>query len=303
MSNTVLADLQIVPRSTVDQNSLPLNAFSVDVEEWFQVGAFETTLNREDWPHLESRVEHQTLKILKILEESSVSATFFCLGWVAERHPALLRSISDAGHEIGSHGMDHRRIFALTAQDFDQDIRRTKGLLEDTSGSRVKGYRAPSFSMNSDTWSYYQLLEKAGYLYSSSVVPAKTDHYGMKGLPRVPFYPISDSNFIEVPMTVAQIGAKTLPSSGGGYFRLLPQFFSRFLMKKAYAQTGIGTIFYMHPWEIDPDQPFVREAPLVSRIRHYSFQARMAGKISKLLTEGQFTRIDRLLVDQFSVEI
>ncbi len=303
MSNIVLDDLQLVPRGAVDQNSQPLNAFSVDVEEWFQVGAFEKTLNREDWPDLESRVEQQTNKILKILDQHGVSATFFCLGWVAERHPALLRSIADAGHEIGCHGMDHCRIFALSAQAFEQDIRRAKGLLEDTSGSSVVGYRAPSFSMNSDTWPYYKLLEKAGYLYSSSVVPAKTDHYGMKGLPRVPFYPINNSNFVEVPMTVAQVGGTTLPASGGGYFRLLPQFLSYFLMNKAYAQTGVGNIFYMHPWEIDPDQPFVREAPLVSKLRHYSFQSRMAGKISKLLTRGRFTRIDHLLADQFSVEI
>ena len=303
MSNTVLDGLQLVPCGTADQNSQPLNAFSVDVEEWFQVGAFEKTLRREDWPDLESRVELQTNKILKVLDECSVSATFFCLGWVAERHPALLRSIADAGHEIGCHGMDHRRIFELSADAFELDVRRAKGLLEDTSGSRVIGYRAPSFSMNSETWTYYQLLEKAGFMYSSSVVPAKTDHYGMKGLPRVPFYPISNSGFVEVPMTVAQVGGTTIPASGGGYYRLLPQFLSRYLMNKAYAQTGIGTIFYMHPWEIDPDQPFVRAAPLVSRLRHYSFQSQMVEKVSKLLTSGKFTRIDRLLVDQFSVGI
>lgn len=157
--------------------------------------------------------------------------------------------------------------------------------------------------MTKDTWSFYRLLEKTGFLYSSSVVPAKTDHYGMEGLPRVPFFPLEGSNFIEVPMTVAQLGTITLPASGGGYFRLLPQFFSRYLMARAYRQTGMGTIFYMHPWEIDPCQPFVREAPLLSRFRHYTGQSRMAEKISALLASGQFTRVDQLLSGQFSVEV
>ncbi len=300
MSTSVPADLQTVPRSTGDWNSSPLNAFSVDVEEWFQVGAFENTLERNDWPSLESRVELQTHKILKILETCGVSATFFCLGWVAERHPDLLGSIAEAGHEVGCHGMDHRRIFTLSPEEFAKDIAQSKKLLEDASGVTVKGYRAPSFSMNTDTWSYYRLLEEAGFSYSSSVVPAKTDHYGMKGLPRVPFYPLLGSKFIEVPMTVAHVCGAVLPASGGGYFRLLPQFLSRFLMSKAKKQTGMGTIFYMHPWEIDPGQPFVRDAPLKSRLRHYTNQSHMADKISTLLESGQFLRMDQLLANQFA---
>lgn len=302
MSTPVPGDLKIVPRSTGKRNRPPLNAFSVDIEEWFQVGAFENTLKRSDWQTLESRVELQTNKILEILETCGVSATFFCLGWVAERYPGLVQSIARAGHEIGCHGMDHRRIFTLSAEEFAKDIARSKGLLEDASGEMVRGYRAPSFSMNTDTWSYYRLLEKAGFSYSSSVVPAKTDHYGMKGLPRVPFYPLEDSNFIEVPMTVAHVGGAVVPASGGGYFRLLPQFLSRFLMNRAKNQTGVGTIFYMHPWEIDPDQPFVRDAPLKSRLRHYTYQSQMAGKISSLLGSAQFSRMDHLLTSQFAVE-
>lgn len=302
MSSTVPVDLKIAPCSVGDRNAPPLNVFSVDVEEWFQVGAFENTLHRSDWPSLESRVELQTNEILELLDAHSVSATFFCLGWVADRHPALLRTIARAGHEIACHGMDHRRIFTFTAEEFAKDIAQSKRLLEDASGTQIRGYRAPSFSMNIDTWSFYQMLQDAGYTYSSSVVPAKTDHYGIEGVPRVPFYPLENSKFIEVPMTVAQIGGTTIPASGGGYFRLLPQFLSRFLMKKAKAQTGLGTIFYMHPWEIDPDQPFVKEAPLLSRLRHYTNQSHMADKISNMLARGQFTRMDQFLSSQFGVE-
>lgn len=303
MSAIVPIDLQMLPRRPDKVGNPPLNSFSVDVEEWFQVGAFENTLSREDWPSLESRVVKQTNDILILLKASGVSATFFCLGWVAERFPSLIKSIADAGHEIGCHGMDHRRIFTMTATEFADDIACAKKLLEDASGSSVVGYRAPSFSMTPETWSYYDLLMEAGFKYSSSVVPAKTDHYGMTGLPRLPFFPVQNRKFIEVPMTVAKIAGRTLPASGGGYFRLLPEFLSHFLMKKAYSQTDFGTIFYMHPWEIDPDQPFVKEAPFVSRFRHYTGQSQMAEKISNLLAGDQFTRIDTMLSTQFSVSL
>lgn len=303
MSAIVPVDLEMLPRRPEKVGGSPLNSFSVDVEEWFQVGAFESTLNREEWPNLESRVVKQTNDILRLLESSDVSATFFCLGWVAERFPDLIKSIADAGHEIGCHGMDHRRIFTMTAKEFAEDIASAKKLLEDASGSKVIGYRAPSFSMNTDTWSYYDLLMEAGFKYSSSVVPAKTDHYGLPGLPRLPFFPSQKSEFIEVPMTVAKIAGKTLPASGGGYFRLLPQFLSYFLMRKAFKQTDVGTIFYMHPWEIDPGQPFVKDAPFVSRFRHYTGQSQMVEKISNLLVSAQFTRIDDMLSDQFAVNL
>lgn len=301
MPATVPVDLQLVPRRTNDANAQSENAFSVDVEEWFQVGAFENTLSREDWPKLESRVERQTHGILELLDASGVSATFFCLGWVAELYPELIKAIADAGHEVGCHGMDHRRIFTMTPEEFYADIERAKTLLEDAGNAPVIGYRAPSFSMNSDTWKYYELLADAGFKYSSSVVPAKTDHYGLVGLPRLPFYPLEGRKFIEVPMTVAKIAGRTFPASGGGYFRILPSFFSHFLMEKARRQTNFGTIFYMHPWEIDPEQPFVRKAPLVSRLRHYTGQSRMAKKLSDLLATGRFMRIDRLLSSQFSL--
>lgn len=262
-------DLQLAPKRHKGPAARINNVFSVDVEEWFQVGAFENTLSREDWPNLESRVELQTRKILALLEAAQTKATFFCLGWVAERTPQLIKTISDKGHEIACHGMDHQRIFRFTEAEFFEDISRAKHLLEQACGKAVVGYRAPSFSMSQATWGHYDQLLNAGFRYSSSVVPAQTDHYGAAGLPRLPFHPVSGSSFVEVPMTVAEVFGRTIPASGGGYFRLLPRLISGWLMKKAKQQTGVGTIFYMHPWEVDPAQPFVREAPLKSRLRHY----------------------------------
>ncbi len=294
-------EFRLVPNQPQADNTDPLNAFSVDVEEWFQVGAFENTLDRKDWSSLESRVQFQTEKILHLLCEADVKATFFCLGWVAERYPNLLRQIFDAGHEVGCHGMDHRRIFEFSAKEFLDDISRAKALLEDASGVAVKGYRAPSFSMSPDCWHLYEQLVAAGFYYSSSVVPAKTDHYGAEGLPRTPFFPLKNKSIIEIPMTVAQFGSRTVPASGGGYFRLLPLQLSYWLMKKAYRQTGVGTIFYMHPWEVDPDQPYIQNAPALSRFRHYTGQSRMAAKVSHMLRSGSYGRLDSMLKAEFDV--
>ncbi len=288
-------NLQLVQRRALEGQVASASVFSVDVEEWFQVGAFENTLKREDWPHLESRVVQQTNIILEILSQAKVTATFFCLGWVAERHPALISQIASAGHEIGCHGMDHERIFRFSREEFLADIQRAKALLEDAAGQAVKGYRAPSFSMSKEVWGHYKMIEEAGFAYSSSIMPAKTDHYGSEGIPRVPFYPLKSSALIEVPMTVAAIGGKTVPASGGGYFRLLPQFVSEWLAKRAHNQTGIGAIFYMHPWELDPDQPFIANAPWLSRFRHYTGQKKMPGKIASLLARRPHMRMDMFL--------
>lgn len=301
MAAFAVDDLQLAPRRRKDRAAVINNVFSVDVEEWFQVGAFEDTLSREDWPRLESRVELQTNKILQLLDTTKTKATFFCLGWVAERSPHLIKTISDQGHEIACHGMDQQRVFRFSASEFLEDVSRAKALLEDACGNPVQGYRAPSFSMSQDTWGHYDQLVKAGFCYSSSVVPAQTDHYGAAGLPRVPFFPLAGSEFLEVPMTVAQVFGKTVPASGGGYFRLLPKLLSDWLMQKARKQTGVGTIFYMHPWEVDPEQPFVKEAPLKSRLRHYVGQERMAGKLEELLSQNEFMALGEFLTTEYAV--
>ncbi len=299
MLSTILDDVAEVPRRVGSQSGQPLNVFSVDVEEWFQVGAFENTLDRGDWNSLESRVEHQTEQVLDLLKRHSVSATFFCLGWVAERFPSLLRKIADNNHEIACHGMDHQRIFSMAPEQFSKDIQKAKSLLEEASGCEVVGYRAPSFSLTFEVWNFYSILDATGFHYSSSVVPAKTDHYGSEGVPRLPFYPLQNCDIIEVPMTVVRIPGRMLPASGGGYFRLLPQTLSHWLMNKALKQTGIGTIFYMHPWEIDPEQPYVASAPVLSRFRHYTGLKKMETKLDRLLQNGRFNRVDHFLATEF----
>lgn len=277
--------------------------FSVDVEEWYQVGAFENTLARADWDTFESRVVLQTEAILDLLARKSTTATFFCLGWVAQRQPELIRKIADAGHEIACHGMDHKRIYTMSAKEFAADIQEAKAILEDIAGVSVSGYRAPSFSMTKETWGFYDLMQQAGFTYSSSLYPAKTDHYGVQGAPRVPFYPIKDSSFIEVPMTVARFGPLTLPASGGGYFRVFPSFLANLMMRRAVAQTKVGMVFYMHPWEIDPGQPRVEDAPLLSRFRHYTGQAGLMAKLETLFDRTQFSSVHHWLNNQFEREL
>jgi len=272
------------------------HAFTVDVEEWFQVGAFETTLKREDWPALESRVERQTYSVMALLEEAGVKATFFCLGWVAERKPLLIHALHEAGHEVACHGRDHRRLFTMDRATFERDIAVSKAQLEDATGAPVMGYRAPSFSLTPDVWWVYDVLAEAGFAYSSSLYPVKTDHYGMPSAPRQPFWPTAERAILEVPMTVCHFLGRSLPASGGGYFRLLPYGLGRWLLAKGSKQTGSPAVFYMHPWEMDPDQPFVADAPWLSRFRHYSGQSALAGKLRRLHNGFQWGRMDETIV-------
>jgi len=267
-------------------------AFTVDVEEWFQVGAFESTFQRSEWGGLESRVEIQTEQILKLLSTLGITGTFFSLGWVAERFPELLREIVSAGHELACHGMDHRRLFTMTRQEFSADLIKAKDLLEQCSGSAVNGYRAPSFSLTPDVWWVYDELSKADFKYSSSLYPVKTDHYGAQEAPRVPFLPIGDCNILEIPMTVCDVPFIRLPASGGGYFRLLPYFFSRYLMASGSEQSRSPGIFYMHPWEMDLGQPYIKKAPLLSRFRHYSGQAGLPAKLKRLSKSFSWSSIE-----------
>lgn len=267
------------------------SAFTVDVEEWYQVGAFENTLHRDDWPTLESRVEEQTHKILTLLAEQGVKATFFCLGWVAERHPLLINAIHSAGHEVACHGRDHRRLFTMTRDEFAQDLMVSKAQLEDATGARVAGYRAPSFSLTADVWWVYECLQESGFSYSSSLYPVKHDHYGMPNASRVPFWPIGKGKILEVPMSVCHLMGRSWPASGGGYFRLLPYSIGSRLFEGSEQQTGMPGIFYMHPWEMDPDQPFVKNAPALSKFRHYTGQARMENKVRKLINGRKWARM------------
>lgn len=270
-----------------------LNALSVDVEEWFQVGAFEHTIDKGDWPTLESRVADNTGRVLDLFAESGVKATFFTLGWVAERHPRLIRRIVDEGHEIASHGWDHQRVFTMTAAQFRADLARARTAIEQAGGTGVTGYRAPSFSIDARTPWAHQVLAEEGYRYSSSVAPLAHDHYGWRESPRYAWRPLADAALIELPVTVAEVAGRRV-ATGGGFFRLLPAALTDFAVRQVNAQAQPG-VFYFHPWEVDPAQPRVRGAPLRSRLRHYSRLGAMAGKLRGLIARHEWGRTDAVV--------
>jgi len=267
-----------------------LNGLSVDIEEWFQVGAFEHTIAKADWDSLESRVADNTGAVLDLFAESGVKATFFTLGWVAERHPALIRRIVAEGHEIASHGWDHRRVFTMDAGTFRADLKRARTALEDAGGVALTGYRAPSFSIDARTPWAYPVLAEEGYAYSSSVAPVAHDHYGWRDSPRFAWKPMADSPLIELPVTVAEVAGRRM-ATGGGFFRLLPAAITDFAVRQVNAQGHPG-MFYFHPWEVDPGQPRVTQAPLRSRLRHYSRLGAMAGKLRGLIARHDWGRVD-----------
>src|SRR5690606_13938203 len=273
------------------------NGLSVDVEDWFHVGAFERTIDRADWPHLECRVEANCDAVLEIFAEAGVTGTFFTLGSAAERYPALIRRIVAAGHELASHGYDHKRVFAMSPDEFSADLKKTRAILEDAGGSAVSGYRAPSFSIDARTPWAHPILADEGYAYSSSVAPVVHDHYGWPQSPRHAWRPVAGSDLVEWPVTTARALGRTLAAGGGGFMRILPYGFTRWAIARMNAE-GHPAILYFHPWEIDPGQPRVANAPIKSRIRHYSGLSVMADKLRKLCADFEWTRADALVPAQ-----
>ena len=272
-----------------------LNAISVDIEDWFQVGAFETVIDRDSWNSLEFRAEQNSDAVLALFERTNIKATFFILGWVAERCPQLIKRIVEQGHEVASHGYAHDRVFTFTAEQFAADLKKSRTILEDLSGEKVKGYRAPSFSIDTRTPWAHDILAEHGYEYSSSVAPIKHDHYGWPDAPRFAYEPIEGSNFLEIPVTTAQLGPKRLAAGGGGFFRLLPYAFSYWAIKQVNNISGQAAVIYFHPWEIDPDQPRVDNAPLKSKMRHYSRLSAMEAKLERLIGDFEWERMDELV--------
>lgn len=272
----------------------PVNGLSVDVEDWFQVGAFEDVIGRDDWDGLADRIERNVEEILGLFDEAQVKATFFTLGWVAKRHPALTRRIAEAGHELASHGWDHARVHTMDQAQFGADIARARKAIEDAASVAVTGYRAPSFSIDQRTpWAYVELAEQ-GYTYSSSVAPVTHDHYGWREAPRFAFRPLPWSDLLEIPVTTAELGGKRLAAGGGGFFRVLPYGFSRWAIRQVNRREGRPAVFYFHPWEIDPGQPRVEGARLKSRLRHYTNLDRMAPKLRQLVHDFAWGRMDLL---------
>lgn len=271
-----------------------VNGLSVDVEDWFQVGAFETVIDRRNWESLSDRVERNVSRILDLFDACEVKGTFFTLGWVAQRNPYLLRRIAEAGHEIASHGWDHARVFRLGKEAFAEDILRARKVLEDASGTAVTGYRAPSFSIDHRTPWAYQVLAEQGYIYSSSVAPISHDHYGWRDAPRFAFRPLPWSELVEIPVTTAHFAGKRLAAGGGGFFRVLPYAFSRWAIRQVNNRDRRPAVFYFHPWEIDPAQPRIAGAPLRSKLRHYTNLEVMSEKLEQLIRDFAWGRMDVL---------
>jgi len=267
---------------------------SIDVEDYFQVSALAPYIARSEWDRRECRAERNVRLILAMLDEAGVKATFFTLGWIAERYPQLVRDIVAGGHELASHGYGHERASDLDREAFTQDVRRAKALLEDLGGVAVQGYRAPSFSIGAQNLWAFDVLAEAGYRYSSSVYPIAHDHYGMPDSPRFA-YPVRDG-LIEVPVTTNRIGGRNLPSSGGGYFRLLPYGVSRWLIQRVNDVDAQSAVFYFHPWEIDPEQPRVPGVDAKSRFRHYVNLSRTEGRIRRLLQDFAWGRMDEIFL-------
>jgi polysaccharide deacetylase family protein (PEP-CTERM system associated) len=266
---------------------------TVDVEDYYQVSAFEPVVPRSGWPGFPSRVERNTERVIALFAATGIHATFFVLGWVAERHPALVRRIVAGGHELASHGYEHRRASEQTPAAFLADIQRTKKLLEDIGGVEVKGYRAASFSINRRNWWAFDALNKAGYVYSSSINPITHDHYGEPAAPRHPFRPWPHE-IIEIPITTVDVVGHRFCCGGGGFFRLLPYMWSKWAISRVNRRETRPAVFYFHPWEIDPEQPRITQAPRKSRLRHYTNLDAMEGKIRRILQDFSWGRIDEV---------
>ncbi len=271
------------------------NALTIDVEDYFQVSAFAPHIPRSEWNVRECRVERNVECILAMLDEHDTKATFFTLGWVAERYPNVVRRIVDNGHELASHGYGHERATDQTPESFFADINVAKLILEDLSGKAVIGYRAPSFSIGEKNLWAFECLEKAGYRYSSSIYPIHHDHYGMPNAPR---HAHAVGSLIEVPATTLRFMKRNWPASGGGYFRLMPYSLSRWMIERINRIDQMPAVFYFHPWEVDPGQPRIPGVGMKTRFRHYVNIHRMEGRLRRLLADFSWTRMDRLFLDQ-----
>lgn len=272
------------------------NALTIDVEDYFQVSAFSRHIPRSSWEDLPCRVERNVDRILALLDKNQIKATFFTLGWIAERYPVMVKRIVENGHELASHGYAHHRVTELSREQFYEDVTRSKALLEDISGQPVKGYRAPSFSINGDNLWALENLEMAGYRYSSSVYPVKHDHYGMPNAPRFAFTPDNTQKLLELPVTTVSFFGRNFPAGGGGYFRLWPYVASRWFLQRVNRVDHQPAIFYFHPWEIDPDQPRQTGISFKTRFRHYLNLGRMEKRLDLLTQHFSWGRMDQIFL-------
>ena len=271
-----------------------VNALTIDVEDYFQVSAFAPFIARSEWPQRECRIERNVERILAMLDMHRTKATFFTLGWIAERYPQLVQTIVARGHELASHGYGHERASDLSEAAFFADIDRARKLLQDIAGVDVPGYRAPSFSIGTNNLWAFDSLARAGYRYSSSIYPIRHDHYGMPDAPR--FAHQARAGVLEIPVTTLRMGGRNFPSSGGGYFRLLPYALSRWMLRRVNEHDGQPAIFYFHPWEIDAEQPRVAGIDARTRFRHYVNIDRMPRRLEQLLGDFAWGRMDDIFL-------
>jgi polysaccharide deacetylase family protein (PEP-CTERM system associated) len=272
------------------------NAMTVDVEDYFQVSAFEPYISKNQWDALPHRVASNTNKILDLFEENSINATFFTLGWVAERYPELVRRIIKNGHELACHGYDHVRVTEQTPVQFRHDIARAKKILEDIGGCEVKGYRAASYSIGANNLWALQVLQEEGFQYSSSIYPVKHDLYGMPEAPRFTYQPFKNQGFKEIPITTVRLGNKNLPCGGGGFFRFYPYAFSRWAFNRVNNDEKQAGVFYFHPWEIDPEQPRQAGLSWKARTRHYLNLDRMEHRVKRLLKDFSWDTMENVFL-------
>ena len=271
-----------------------VNALTIDVEDYFQVSALAPHIPRSEWDTRECRIERNMDRILALLDQRGTQATFFTLGWVAERYPTLVRRIVEGGHELASHGYGHQRASDLSQDEFRADVERAKKVLEDIGGVAVRGYRAPSFSIGHGNLWALDVLADTGHAYSSSIYPIRHDHYGMPDAPR---FAHQRNGLLEIPVTTLRMGGVNLPSSGGGYFRLLPYGVSRWMLRRVNSVDRESAIFYFHPWEIDHAQPRIPGVSAKTRFRHYVNLHRVEARLERLLSDFRWGRMDRIFLD------
>lgn len=274
---------------------------TVDVEDYFQVSAFESHIDRHQWDVLPHRVELNTSKILDLFESHQVKATFFTLGWVAERYPSLVRRIVDSGHELASHGYQHIRVTEQSPEQFRQDLRISRQILEDVGGQSVIGYRAASYSIGAKNLWALEILQEEGYRYSSSIYPVKHDLYGMPDAPRFAFRPDNAPGLLEIPISTLNLLGRNLPCGGGGFFRLYPYFISKWAYQYLNSQERQPGIFYFHPWEIDPEQPRQENLNYKTRFRHYLNLGRMPNRLNSLLNDFAWDTMQNVFLNKQTV--
>jgi polysaccharide deacetylase family protein (PEP-CTERM system associated) len=271
------------------------NAMTVDVEDYFQVSAFERHVDKADWDNIPCRVEANVERILMLFDRKGIKATFFTLGWIAERYPSMVKRIVKEGHELASHGWEHIRVTNQDPSQFREDVIRTKAFLEELAGQPVRGYRAASYSIGEQNLWALDVLAEAGYQYSSSIVPIHHDLYGMPDASRFAF-PAAGGKLLEVPVTTVELGGRNIPCGGGGWFRLFPYAFSRWAMRRVNEKEAQASVFYFHPWEIDPDQPQQQGLSARTRFRHYLNLNRMYQRLEALLDDFNWDRMDRVFL-------